>query len=69
MTIVVAIVYCIYLGIMPRKKKTTEELIKAFEKHLNVCPVNILRFDGERAIGSYEFQEFLKKKKSIKQKI
>ena len=40
--------------------KTTTELIKAFNKHLKVSPVNILRFDGERAINSPGFQEYLK---------
>ena len=43
-------------------KKTIRELLKAFEKFLNICPVNILRFDGERAIGSNEFKTYLTKK-------
>ena len=42
-------------------KKTTDELIKAFNKHLKVSPVNILRFDGEKAIASKEFKDYLNK--------
>ena len=44
-------------------KKTTEELKKAFDKFLLKTPVNILRFDGERAIGSEDFKKYLKKNK------
>ena len=43
-------------------QKTIKSLKKAFNQHLKHHPINMLRFDGERAIGSYEFQEFLKKK-------
>ena len=42
-------------------KKTTTELIKAFNKFLKVSKCNILRFDGEKAIGSNEFKEYLTK--------
>ena len=42
-------------------KKTTEELIKAFNMFLKDSHINILRFDGERAIGSEEFKKYLKK--------
>ena len=41
-------------------KKTTTELIKAFNKHLLNEKINILKFDGESAIKSLEFQQFLK---------
>ena len=53
-------------------RKTTDEIIKAFNRfiddkrrennklrHTNIKPVNILRFDGERAIGSKRFIEYL----------
>ena len=40
-------------------KKTTTELIKAFNKHLLNEKINILKFDGESAIKSLEFQQFL----------
>lgn len=43
-----------------RGKKTTTELIKAFNKHLLNEKINILKFDGESAIKSLEFQQFLK---------
>ena len=42
-------------------KKTTQELKKAFKKFLQDTKVNILRFDGERAIGSEDFKKYLKK--------
>ena len=42
-------------------KKTTQELKKAFKKFLQDTNVNILRFDGERAIGSEDFKKYLKK--------
>ena len=38
-------------------KKTTESLIKALDEHLKNHPINLLRFDGERAIGSEDFQQ------------
>ena len=41
-------------------KKTTSELIKAFNKHLLNEKINILKFDNESAIKSLEFQQFLK---------
>ena len=41
-------------------KKTTSELIKAFNKHLLNEKINILKFDNENAIKSLEFQQFLK---------
>jgi len=44
-------------------RKTTKELLKAFNSFLKDCPnVNILRFDGERAIGSEEFKQYLNNK-------
>ena len=43
-------------------RKTTKELLKAFDKFLNKHPVNILRFDGEKAIGSEDFKSYLKSK-------
>ena len=42
-----------------RGQKTTESLIKAFKQHLDQHKVNILRFDGEKAINSKEFQDYL----------
>ena len=41
-------------------QKTTKALIEAFDEFINVTPVNILRFDGERAIGSQDFQDYLR---------
>ena len=43
-------------------KKTIEELKKAFNKHLKISKVNILRFDGERAISSKDFKDYLKQR-------
>ena len=40
-------------------QKTTDSLINAFNKHLANHKVNILRFDGEKAINSKEFQKYL----------
>ena len=40
-------------------KKTTKELIKAFNEHIINSKINILRFDGEKAIDSKEFKEYL----------
>ena len=40
-------------------KKTAEELMKAFNKHLQIERINILKFDGESAIKSPGFQQFL----------
>ena len=41
-------------------KKTTSELIKAFNKHILYNErINILKFDNENAIKSLEFQQFL----------
>ncbi len=45
-------------------KKTTQELKKVFKKFLQDTNVNILRFDGERAIGSEDFKKYLKKNKT-----
>ena len=42
-----------------RGRKTTSELIKAFNKHLVQHTVNLLRFDGESAINSPTFQRYL----------
>jgi len=42
-----------------RGRKTTKELIKAFNSHLSQHPVNLLRFDGESAINSPTFQRYL----------
>lgn len=41
-------------------KKTNHELIEAFKKHLKICPINVLRFDGEKAIQSKDFKKLLK---------
>ena len=41
-------------------KKTNNELMKAFEKHLKICPIHVLRFDGEKAVNSKEFKKFFK---------
>ena len=40
-------------------KKTTTELKKAFDKFIKNHSINVLRFDGERAIGSEEFKQYL----------
>ena len=40
-------------------KKTAEELMKAFNKHLQIERINVLKFDGESAIKSPGFQQFL----------
>ena len=42
-------------------KKTTQELKKAFKNFLQDTKVNILRFDGERAIGSEDFKKYFTK--------
>ena len=47
------------MSYITKGRKTTNEIIKAFEKFIKICPVNILRFDGERAIGSKRFEEYL----------
>ena len=43
-------------------KKTNESLIKAFEQHLSnpEHKINILRFDGEKAVQSNKFKKLLK---------
>ena len=41
-------------------KKTADELMKAFNKHLQIERINILKFDGESAIKSPGFQQYLK---------
>ena len=41
-------------------KKTTDQLIKAFKKHLEKTRMNILRFDNERGIISKNFQTMIK---------
>ena len=41
-------------------KKTAEELMKAFNKHLQIERINILKFDGESAIKSPGFQQYLR---------
>ena len=48
-----------FLRYATKDQKTTESLIKAFDKHLANHKVNILRFDGEKAINSKEFQKYL----------
>ncbi len=50
-----------YIRYATRGQKTTESLIKAFKLHLEQHKVNVLRFDGEKAINSNEFQEYLEK--------
>ena len=40
-------------------KKTADELMKAFNKHLQIERINVLKFDGESAIKSPGFQQFL----------
>ena len=44
---------------LKKNQKTTESLKKAFKHHLSNHKVNILRFDGEKAINSKEFQDYL----------
>ena len=48
-----------YIYYATRGMKTTESLIKAFGQHLANHKVNILRFDGEKAINSKDFQNYL----------
>jgi hypothetical protein len=48
-----------YIYYATKGMKTTESLIKAFNQHLANHKVNILRFDGEKAINSKEFQNYL----------
>ena len=43
-------------------QKSIKALIKAFYEHLKQHPINMLRFDGERAINSPGFQEYLNDK-------
>ena len=50
-----------YIYYATKGMKTTESLIKAFNQHLANHKVNILRFDGEKAINSKEFQNYLQK--------
>ena len=40
--------------------KTIDSLTKAFREHLKVSPVNVLTFDGEKAIQSKDFKKLLK---------
>jgi hypothetical protein len=46
-------------------RKTTKEIIKAFDEHLLNHPINILRFDGEKAINSNKFKQHFKDKFKI----
>ena len=48
-----------YIYYATKGMKTTDSLIKAFDQHLANHKVNILRFDGEKAINSKEFQNYL----------
>ena len=41
-------------------RKTTSSLKTAIIKHLLISPINILRFDGEKAIQSNTFKKFMK---------
>lgn len=41
-------------------RKTTIQLLKAFDCHIKSHPMNVLTFDGEKAIKSKRFMEFLK---------
>ena len=43
-------------------QKTINSLNKAFNKHLSKYKVNLLRFDGERAINSEGFKKYLQNK-------
>lgn len=43
-------------------KKSIKPLTNAFDEHLKICPINILRFDGEKAINSKEFKNYFKSK-------
>ena len=43
-------------------RKTTKELLKAFEKFTSEHQINILRFDGETAIHSNKFKKYFKDK-------
>ena len=43
-------------------QKTIESLKKAFNKHLETHSINLLRFDGERAINSEGFERYLRSK-------
>ena len=52
--------YLIYY--LTKGQKTIKSLMKAFKQHLANHKVNFLRFDGEKAINSKEFQNYLQKK-------
>ena len=41
-------------------RKTRKELKTAIIKHLLISPINILRFDGEKAIQTDTFKKFMK---------